>query len=52
MQANCSVIGVASLKEKQKEAIPSFVEGRDVFVYLGYGNSLCSALLLLVFDNL
>ena len=42
------------MKDKQKEAITSFVEGNDVLVILptGYGKSLCFALLPLVFDCL
>ena len=52
--SSCAVMGVVELKEKQKEAIKSFVEGNDVLVILptGYGKSLCFALLPLVFDYL
>ena len=40
------------LKEKQIEAIDSFVKGKDVFVSLptGYGKSIIYASLPLVFD--
>ena len=50
MQACCRAVGVSSLKTKQKEAISSFLKGRDVFVCLptGYGKSLCFVLLPLV----
>ena len=49
--SSCAMMGVAELKEKQKDAI---VEGNDVLVILptGYGKSLCFALLPLVFDYL
>ena len=42
------------LKDKQKEAIFSFVNGRDYFVILptGYGKTLCYVLLPYVFDHL
>ena len=45
---------MSSLKTKQKEAISSFLKGRDVFVCLptGYGKSLCFVLLPLVCDYL
>ena len=41
---------VADLKDKQKEAIASFVLGSDVLVILptGYGQSLCFTLLPLL----
>ena len=54
IQSSCRTVGVASLKDKQMEAIVSFMEGRNVFVCLpmGYGKSLCFALLPLVFDYL
>ena len=40
------------MKEKQLEAMATFISGRDVFVSLptGYGKSLIFALLPLVFD--
>ena len=43
-----------TLKDKQKEAICSFVNGRDFFVILptGYGKTLCYVLLPYVFDHL
>ena len=46
--------GVASLKEKQLEAIHAFLDKRDTFVSLptGYGKSLIYAILPLVFDKL
>ena len=45
--SSCAMMGVAELKEKQKDAIKSFVEGNDVLVILptGYGREvlvLCS----------
>ena len=47
-------LGVSTLKDKQKEAIHNFVRGRDCFVILpmGYGKTLCYALLPFVFDHL
>ena len=41
-------------EDKQKEAICSFVNGRDFFVILptGYGKTLCYVLLPYVFDHL
>lgn len=49
-------MGVETLKDKQKEAITNFVNGRNCFVILrtGYGKSLCYmyALLPYVFDHL
>ena len=43
---------VETLKDKQKEAICSFVNGRDCFIILptGYGKTLCYVLLPYVFD--
>ena len=48
------VMGIAELKEKQKEAVSTFLQGRDTFVALptGYGKSLIYAILPLVFDKL
>ena len=45
---------VETLKDKQKEAICSFVNGRDCFVILptGYGKTLCYVLLPYVYDHL
>ena len=45
---------VETLKDKQKEAICSFVNGRDCFVILptGYGKTQCYVLLPYVFDHL
>lgn len=47
-------VAVAILKPLQREAIRTFLPGKDVFVSLstGYGKSLCYALLPLVFDHL
>ena len=47
-------LGVERLKEKQEEAIKTFVKGRDCFVILptGYGKTLCYVLLPYVFDRL
>ena len=47
----CHIVArVADLKDKQKEAIASFVLGSDVLVILptGYGQSLCFTLLPLL----
>ena len=45
---------VETLKDKQKEAICSFVNGRDCFVILptGYGKTICYVLLPYVYDHL
>ena len=47
-------MGLASLKDKQVEAILSFVGGKDVFVSLptGYGKSIIYAILPQVYDEL
>ena len=47
-------IGVTALKPGQKKAVLTFIRGYDVFVSLttGYGKSVCSALLPLLFDRL
>ena len=49
-----NAIGLTELKEKQKEAILTFVQGHDTFVVLptGYGKSIIYAILPLVFDKL
>ena len=54
LDSAASKLGISSLKDKQREAITSFVDGHDVFVSLptGYGKSLCYTLLPLVFDSL
>jgi len=46
------LLGVASLKNKQKEAIMSYLQGNDTFVSLptGYGKSLIYAMLPYAFD--
>ena len=50
LDSAASKLGISSLKDKQREAITSFVDGDDVFVSLptGYGKSLCYTLLPLV----
>ena len=50
LDSAASKLGISSLKDKQREAITSFVDGHDVFVSLatGYGKSLCYTLLPLV----
>ncbi len=50
---SASMLG-KELKDKQLEAITSFVEGNDIFVSLptGYGKSLIYGILPLVFDKL
>ena len=47
-------LGYLSLKEKQKQAIIAFLQGRDVFVVfpMGFGKSLCYACLPCAFDRL
>jgi len=47
-------MGIAELKEKQKEAISTLLQGRDTFVALptSYGKLLIYALLPPVFDKL
>ena len=47
-------VEIASLKLQQRDAVRTFVLGRDVFVCLptGYDKSFCYALLPLVFDHL
>ena len=42
------------LKDKQREAVLSILEGKDVFVMLptGYGKSMIYGVLPLAFDNL
>ena len=46
--------GLDKLKQKQKDAIMSFVQGRDVFVSLptGYGKSIIYAALPFIFDSI
>ena len=45
---------VETLKDKKKEAMCSFLNGRDCFVIMptGYGKTLCYVLLPYVFDHL
>ena len=47
-------LGYARLKDKQMEAVTTFMQGKDVFVSLqtGYGKSVIYAVLPLVFDRL
>ena len=47
-------LGLQKLKEKQLEAVSSFVQGHDTFVSLptGYGKSVIYAILPYVFDQL
>ena len=54
MKAATATLGVAELRDKQREAIESFVSGKDVFVALptGYGKSLCYQILPVLFDAL
>ena len=49
-----AVLGLKELKEKQKEAVMTFVQGHDTFVALptGYGKSIIYAILPLVFDKI
>ena len=48
------LVGIKALKPFQRDAIRTFVGGRDVFVSLptGFGKSLCYAFLPLVVDRL
>ena len=52
-ESAAQAIGIAQLKEEQKQEVCSFVSGNDVFVSLptGYGKSICFALLPLVLDR-
>lgn len=54
IQESAVQLGYDRLKEKQLEAIMSFVGGNDTFVSLptGYGKSVIFAVLPLVFDRL
>ena len=47
-------LGYQDLREQQKDAILTFLEGNDVFVALstGYGKSLCYGCLPAAFDSL
>ena len=46
--------GISTLKDKQEEAIMTFLSGQDTFVSLptGYGKSIIFGILPLVFDRL
>ena len=48
------LLGIEYLKEKQQEAVMSFLDGKDTFVSLptGYGKSLIYALLPFAFDRI
>ena len=48
------LFGLKELKEKQKEALLSFINGNDVFVFLStiYGKSIIYGILPLVYDIL
>ena len=54
IDSSAAMLGFPELREKQKEAIRSFVGGVDTFVSLptGYGKSLCYSLLPFVYDFL
>ena len=45
-------MGIKELKDKQRQAIMTFVQGQDTFVLLptGYGKSMIYALLPVVFE--
>ena len=53
MRFTMTELKVETLKDKQKEATCSFVNGRDCFVILqtGYGKTLCYVLLPYVYDH-
>ncbi len=48
------LLGYSNLKDKQIEAVTTFLEGNDTFVSLptGYGKSLIYAVLPFAFDKL
>ena len=54
LMKSASEMGYPSVKPQQREAILSFVSGKDVFVSLptGYGKSLCFGCLPLIFKEL
>ena len=54
MSESAKQLGIGSLKEKQIDAISSFVLGHDTFVSLptGYGKSVIYAALPYIFDIL
>ena len=53
LELSLQSIGITQLKDKQEEAILTFVRGKDTFVSLptGYGKSLIFGILPLVFDR-
>ena len=53
LRQSARLLGIESFKEKQVEAITSFVSGKDTFVSLptGYGKSLIYASLPYIFDQ-
>ena len=54
IEQSVTELGLVSLKEKQREAILTFIQGRDTFVSLptGYGKSVIYAILPFVFDKI
>lgn len=52
LKESMHLLGITALKEKQHEAIMSFLGGKDTFVSLptGYGKSLIYGLLPFAFD--
>ena len=54
MKRALTVVGVERLKQKQEEALLSFLSGNDTFVSLptGYGKSIIYGILPVVFDIL
>ena len=53
LELSLQSIGIRQLKDKQEEAILTFLRGKDTFVSLptGYGKSLIFGILPLVFDR-
>ena len=51
---SAKILGIKQFKQKQVEAIESFLSGKDTFVSLptGYGKSVIYAALPLAFDTL
>ena len=54
MEKAARILGYPSVKEKQKEAVTTFLSGRDISISLptGYGKSFCYATLPIAFDIL